>query len=208
MGFYGDKILPRITNVTLRGSEVDELRALATSGLDGEVLEVGFGSGLNVPHYPAGVARVRAVDPATEGRKLAAGRVAASKVPVEYIGGAGGSLPLPDASVDHALCTWTLCTIPDVAGALAEIRRVLLPGGLFHFVEHGLSPDPKVARMQHRLTPLQRLVFGGCHLDRPIDTLITGAGFEVVRLENRYMQGPRAFGYTFEGVAAAPKDAA
>ncbi len=208
MGFYGDKILPRITNVALRGSEVDELRALATSGLDGEVLEVGFGSGLNVPHYPAGVARVRAVEPATEGRKLAAGRVAASKVPVEYIGGAAGSLPLPDASVDHALCTWTLCTVPDVAGALAEIRRVLLPGGLFHFAEHGLSPDPKVARMQHRLTPLQRLVFGGCHLDRPIDTLITGAGFEVVRLENRYMQGPRAFGYTFEGVAAAPKDAA
>lgn len=207
MGFYGDKILPRITNVTLRGGEFEELRALATSGLNGEVLEIGFGSGLNVPHYPAGVTRVRAVDPATEGRKLAAGRVAASQVPVEYIE-AGATLPLLDASVDHALCTWTLCTIPDVAGTLAEVRRVLRPGGLFHFVEHGLSPDPKVARTQHRLTPLQRLVFGGCHLDRPIDELITDAGFEMVRLANRYMQGPRAFGYTFEGVAESPKDAA
>jgi ubiquinone/menaquinone biosynthesis C-methylase UbiE len=208
MGFYGDKILPRITNVTLRGREFEKLRALATSGLDGEVLEVGFGTGLNVPHYPAEVTRVRAVDPATEGRKLAAGRVAASKVPVEYVDATGTTLPLLDASVDHALCTWTLCTIPDVAGALAEVRRVLRPGGLFHFVEHGLSPDPKVARMQHRLTPLQRLVLGGCHLDRPIDTLITDAGFELVRLENRYMQGPRVYGYTFEGVAAAPRDAA
>src|ERR1051326_2374218 len=111
MGFYGDKILPRITNVTLRGGEFEELRALATSGRGGgEVLEIGFGTGLNVPHYPPGVTRVRAVDPATGGRRLAAGRVAASKVPVEYIE-AGATLPLLDASVDHALSTWTLCTI-------------------------------------------------------------------------------------------------
>jgi ubiquinone/menaquinone biosynthesis C-methylase UbiE len=205
MGYYGDKILPRITDVVLRGKEHSELRARAAAGLAGEVLEIGFGSGLNVPHYPATVTRVRAVDPATLGRKLAAARVRASAVPVEYIDGGAQLLAIPDDSIDHALSTWTLCTIGDLAGALAEIRRVLRPGGYLHFVEHGLSPDAKVARTQHRLTPLQRVVFGGCHLDRPIDKLLTDAGFELVRVDNRYMQGPRAFGYTFEGVAEKPK---
>lgn len=141
MGFYGDRVLPRIVDLALSGKEFARVRARVASTLDGEVVEVGFGSGRNVPHYPATVSRVRAVDPATVGRELAARRVAASPVPVEYVGLDGQHLPLDDASADHVLTTWTLCTIPDVEGALDEIRRVLRPGGALHFVEHGRSPD-------------------------------------------------------------------
>ncbi|HKB31086.1 MAG TPA: class I SAM-dependent methyltransferase [Streptosporangiaceae bacterium] len=205
MGFYGEQILPRFTDLALRGREFAKLRARVAAGLKGEVLEVGFGSGLNVPHYPPGLKRVRAVDPAAVGRKLAAKRVAASAVPIEYAGTDAQALPLEDASVDHALSTWTLCTIPDVDLALAEIFRVLRPGGALHFVEHGHSPDDTVARWQDRLTPLQRRVAGGCHLGRPIDRLVAGAGFELTRLDTFYMKGPRTFGYTFEGVAARPR---
>jgi ubiquinone/menaquinone biosynthesis C-methylase UbiE len=203
MGFYSDNVLPRIVDVSLSGREFDRLRARATAGLDGEVLEVGFGSGRNVPHYPTTVTRVRAVDPATVGRKLAAKRVAASPVPVEYVGLDGQALPAEDDTVDHVLTTWTLCTIPDVERALAELRRVLRPGGAFHFLEHGRSPDPKVARWQDRVNPMQRRLFGGCHLNRPIDRLLTDAGFEMARLDNYYLRGPKPLGYMFEGVATA-----
>jgi ubiquinone/menaquinone biosynthesis C-methylase UbiE len=147
---------------------------------------------------------VRAVDPATAGRRLAAGRTAASAVPVEYIGSDAETLPVADASVDHVLSTWTLCTIPDAARALAEVRRVLRPGGALRFVEHGLAPDPGVARLQQLLTPLQRRAFGGCHLNRRIDQLVAAAGLELARLDTYYMKGPRALGYTFEGVAIRP----
>jgi SAM-dependent methyltransferase len=122
-------------------------------------------------------------------------------VSVEYIGLAGEELPLEPATVDHVLTTWTLCTIPDVERALSEIGRVLRPGGSFHFVEHGRSPDPKVALWQDRLTPLQRRLAGGCHLNRPIDHLVAGSGLEVTKMENYYAKGPRAFGYMFEGLA-------
>ncbi len=201
MGFYADQVLPRLTDLALRGKPIEQLRHQAGAGLDGEVLEVGFGSGRNVPHYPSAVQRVRAVDPATVGRKLAAKRVARSPVPVEYVGLNGEDLPLEDGSVDHVLTTWTLCTIPDVARALAEMQRVLRPGGALHFVEHGRAADPGVARWQERLNPLQRKVFGGCHLDRRIDELIRVAGLDVSQLENRYLKGPKPFGYLYVGVA-------
>ena len=173
-------------------------------GSTGEVLEIGFGSGLNIPYYPAGLKRVQAVDPAAAGRKLAAGRAGACPVPIEYIGADAAALPVADASVDHVLSTWTLCTIPDAMRALAEVRRVLRPGGAFRFVEHGLAPDPGVARLQQRLTPLQRRAFGGCHLDRRIDQLVAAAGLELTRLDTYYMKGPRPLGYTFEGIAIRP----
>ena len=201
MGFYEDQILPRVIDVALSGREFTRLRARAASGLDGEVLEVGFGSGRNVPHYPPTVKRVRAVDPATVGRKLAANRVAASPVPVEYVGLDGQDLPLDDASVDHVLTTWTLCTIPDVHRALTEMHRVLRPGGTLHFVEHGRSPDPEVARWQDRITPIQRRMAGGCHLNRPIDGLLVDAGLVITRMDNFYARGPKPMGYMFEGVA-------
>ncbi len=204
MGFYRDQVLPRIEDRVMRGKEYARLRARVAAGLAGEVLEVGFGSGLNVPYYPPGVRRVRAVDPATVGRKLAAARVAASTAPVDYIGADAQALPLEDASIDSVLSTWTLCTIPDAGKALAEIRRVLRPGGALNFVEHGLSPDEKVARVQDRFTPLQRRVAGGCHLNRPIDRLVKDSGLELTRVDAYYMPGPHAWGYTFEGVATKP----
>jgi ubiquinone/menaquinone biosynthesis C-methylase UbiE len=201
VGFYVDRVLPRVTDLALSGSESSRIRARVCAELSGDVLEVGFGSGRNVPHYPAAVTRVRAVDPATAGRALAAKRVAASRVPVEYVGLDGERLPVDDESVDHVLTTWTLCTIPDVGRALAEMRRVLRPGGSLHFVEHGRAPEPRVARWQDRLTPIQRRVFGGCHLNRPIDELIEGAGFAPSRLATYFASGPKVFGYFFEGAA-------
>jgi ubiquinone/menaquinone biosynthesis C-methylase UbiE len=202
MGIYADQVLPRAVDLLMRGAELTAVRARVAAGLSGEVLEVGFGSGRNVAHYPAAVTRVFAVDPAQTGRKLAARRVAASSVPIEYIGLDGQSLPLPADSVDHALTTWTLCTIPDPQRALREIRRVLRPGGALHFVEHGRSTDPPVARWQDRLTPVQRRIAGGCHLNRPIDTLIADSGLELTRLDRYYLRGLKSLNYSFEGVAA------
>jgi SAM-dependent methyltransferase len=201
VGVYADRVLPRIIDRVMAGPEFGRIRGRVAVGLFGEVLEVGFGSGLNVPHYPPAVSRLLAVDPAMVGRRLAAGRVAASPVPVEYVGLDGQALPLPAASVDHALSTWTLCTIPHVAQAVGEIRRVLRPGGTFHFVEHGRGPEAGVIRWQDRLTPVQRLIAGGCHLNRPIDQLILDSGLQLERLENYYLPGPKAFGYMYEGVA-------
>jgi SAM-dependent methyltransferase len=201
VGFYDDQILPRLINRILVGREFTKIRGRVASGLTGEVLEVGFGSGLNVPHYPSDVDRVLAVDPAKVGRKLAAGRLATTSIPVEYIDLDGGSLPVDSGSVDHVLITWTMCTIPDINSGLGEIRRVLRPGGEMHFVEHGLSPDPKVAKWQDRLTPLHSRWAGGCHLNRPIDRLIEEAGFTVTCMDNYYTKGPRPMGYMFEGLA-------
>ncbi len=202
MGLYDEQILPRLIDVALGGREFGRLRARVASELEGEVLEVGFGSGRNVPYYPPSVKRVRAVDPATVGRKLAAKRTAASSVPVEFIGLDGQDLPLDDGSVDHVLTTWTLCTIPDAHGALTEIRRVLRPGGSLHFLEHGRSPDRRIADWQERLTPITTRIAGGCHPNRPIGELLTNAELEVARLENYYVRGPKSLGYMYEGVAA------
>jgi ubiquinone/menaquinone biosynthesis C-methylase UbiE len=201
VGFYEREVLPRFVDVALRGKQFERLRARVASRLEGEVLEVGFGSGRNVPHYPPTVTRVQAVDPAVAGRKLAAKRVAASGVPVEYVGLDGERLPADDASVDHVLTTWTLCTIPDVDRALGEIRRVLRPGGSLQFLEHGRAPDEKVRRWQDRLTPVQRRIAGGCHLNRAIDRLVSDAGLRVDRLDTYYLKGPKAFGFMYEGTA-------
>ena len=201
MGFYEEQVLPRLVDVLLSGKEFREARGRVAAGLEGEVLEVGFGSGRNLPYYPPAVKRVRAVDPAVVGRKLARKRVEASPVAVDYIGLDGQDLPVDDDSVDHVLTTWTLCTIPDVARALAEIRRVLRPGGGLHFLEHGRSPDPKVARWQDRLTPLQRRVAGGCHLNRPVERLVTESGLRVTEVDRFFLKGPKTFGTMYEGVA-------
>lgn len=200
MGVYSDQVLPRVIDVLL-GRHTDPIRARVTSGLSGEVLEVGFGSGRNVPHLPAGVTRLVAVDPATLGRQMAAGRIAARGVTVDFVGLDGQSLPLDDASVDHVLVTWTLCTIPDAGQALREMHRVLRPGGSLHFVEHGRSPDEGSARLQDRVTPLWKRAVGGCHLNRPIPDLVTNAGFEIERLESYRDNGPELFARFYEGVA-------
>jgi SAM-dependent methyltransferase len=205
MAIWRDHVVPRLTDVMLGNEEVRRYRRRAVDGLHGTVLEIGFGSGLNVPVYLPQVERVLAVDPSEVGRRLASERIAASPVPIEFVGLDGQDLPLPDASVDAALSTFTLCTVPDAGRALAEVRRVLRPGGRFHFVEHGLSPDPGIERWQHRCNGLQQRLAGGCHLDRPIDRLVRDAGFEVVALDTGYLAGPKAlhpWGYLYEGVAA------
>ena len=204
VGLYERQILPRCINIALGSAQLGPLRSRVTSGLSGDVLEIGFGSGRNVPYYPPGVKRVWAVDPAITGRKLAAKRVAASPVPIEYIGLDAERLPLDDQSVDNVLSTWTLCTIPDVSTALGEVRRVLRPGGALNFIEHGRSPDAKVAGRQDRFDALNGRIFGGCHLNRPIDRLVAGAGFELTKLSTYYNRGPRTDSYTFEGVATKP----
>jgi ubiquinone/menaquinone biosynthesis C-methylase UbiE len=182
-----------------------EQRQRVCAGLRGQVVEVGFGSGLNVPYYPDAVSGVIAIEPADLGWKLAAKRLASSDVPVERSGLDGQSLPLADDSCDTALTTWTLCTIPDVEAALRELRRVLKPGGTVHFVEHGLAPDEPVQRWQHRLEPIQKRVFGGCHLTRQPADLLKGAGFEISELDVYYEKGaPKFVGANSLGVARAP----
>src|SRR5262245_3198441 len=205
MGFYDDRVLPRITNVMLNNKAMRRSRDRVCVGLEGRVVEIGFGSGWNVPHYPASVERVEAVEPSALAVKLAGKRLAEATVPVEIIGLDGQRLGLPDESFDRALSTWTLCTIPDVEAALAEVYRVLKPGGTFHFVEHGRSPDPEVFRRQERWEPLQKRLAGGCHLTRPIRDLVEGAGFEIEDLDTSYLPGtPKTHGYEYLGRARRP----
>ena len=154
--------------------------------------------------YPDEVERVHAVDPSVVGRTLAAERIAASPVEIVDAGLDGETLALADASVDGALCTFTLCTVPHAESALAEIMRVVRPGGRFHLVEHGRSPEPKVARWQERLDPLQRRLGDGCHLSRDTVALLTTAGFEIVDLEQRYVKGPKPYSYFTRAAAIRP----
>ncbi len=203
MGFYNDQVLPRFTDLTL-GRMMEPTRARVASGLARDVLEIGFGSGRNVPHLPPGVNRLLAVEPVAAGRKLAAARIAASPVPVEFVGTDGQDLSLPDGSIDHVLVTWTLCTIPNVVRGLEEVERVLRPGGTLHFVEHGRSPKAGAAQWQDRLTPLWGKVFGGCHLNRPIDELIERSGLALDTLRTYNMGGPELMGFAYEGIASKP----
>ncbi len=204
MGYWDDRIVPRLTDRALRSHEIGELRATACAGLHGRVLEIGFGSGLNLPYYPVEVTSVSAVEPADEGWALSERRRARSLVTVERTGLDGQRLDAEDASYDSALSTFTLCTIPDAAAALDEVRRVLRPGGTFHFLEHGLAPDAGVATWQRRLEPLQRRVFAGCHLTRDMPALLEAAGLEIAHLEQRYLPGPaplRPWSYGYLGRA-------
>lgn len=201
---YDGHVLPRIVDLTLAERITGEWRDQVCGSASGDVLEVGFGSGTNLPHYPASVRRVLAVEPSDVAWRRAGRRIRAFGRPVERIGLDGARLDLPDDSVDTVVSAYTMCTIPDLEAALAEMRRVLRPGGSLHFVEHGLSPDPAVADRQHRWTPRWGTVAGGCHLDRDIPGLVEAAGFNLSDLETFSMPGPavaKPFGWLSIGRA-------
>jgi ubiquinone/menaquinone biosynthesis C-methylase UbiE len=201
MGFYGEQVVPRVTNVLLGNREFGKLRRETCEGLDGSVIEIGFGSGLSIPHLPADVTDLWVVEPSTTARRLAAKRIEASTVEVHEAGLDGGRIDAADDQFDHALSTMTLCTIPDVSAALAEVRRVLKPGGTFHFCEHGRAPDEQVARRQDRWNGMQNRFAGGCNLNRDIPALLTDAGFEIESLRHFYLKGPKPMGYMSLGRA-------
>ncbi len=202
MGYYHDQVLPRLLNKAMDTKMERAARDRACEGLHGRVVEIGFGSGLNVAHYPSEVTEVVAIEPSKVSVQLAQPRIAAAAAPVQFGGLDGQHLDLPSGEFDCALSTWTLCTIPDIGAALAEIRRVLKPGGVFHFVEHGHAPDANIARWQTRLEPMNRRIAGGCRLTRHIDDDIGGSGFAIERLDRSYAKGaPKPWGYTYEGRA-------
>ena len=204
MGFYGERVFPRIMNVVMNSKQTRRIRSEVCAPLVGEVVEIGFGSGLNLPHLPEAVVRLRAVDPMERGKVLAAKRIAATAVRVEFIGLDGQELPLQDDSVDAVLATWTLCSIPDAVAAVREVRRVLKPGGQFHFVEHGRAPDEKVRKWQNRLNGIQNRVACGCNLNRDILALIESGGLSIERLDTYYAKGePKTMGWTYQGIARA-----
>lgn len=204
MGFYREQVLPRLVDRACSVSGMEEWRSEVTAGLNGRVVEIGFGSGLNVEHYPNEVEVVFAVEPAKVARRMAAKRIAASRTRVEHVGTDGHSIPLADESCDSALCTFTLCTVSDPDTALSELFRVVTPGARFHFLEHGISPDPSVARWQHRLDPLQRRLADGCHLTRDACDLARKAGFVLERCEQRYARGPKPWSWFTLAVAVKP----
>jgi SAM-dependent methyltransferase len=205
MGFYRRQILPRMINVMCGDRNAEPHRRRVCAGLAGHVLEIGFGSGLNVPFYPGTISHITAVGPSEVAWKLADKRLKASPIPVHWAGLDGQSLPLPDGSCDSALSTWTLCTIPDPTAALAEVRRVLKPGGTFHFVEHGLAPDDSVQRRQRRLDPLEQRLLGGCRLTLDVAETITAAGFTITDLDDFYQHGAPKFGGAYSlGIAVTP----
>jgi ubiquinone/menaquinone biosynthesis C-methylase UbiE len=198
---WNDHVFPRVMDRVLNTPTVNARRAKVCQGLHGRILEIGFGTGLNLDHYPAEVTEILVVEPSESAMRLAQPREAAASAPIERIGRDGARLALPDGSVDCVLSTYTLCTISAVDAALREVHRVLKPEGVLHFLEHGRAPTESVRRWQRRLHPVHSRIAGGCHLDRPIDDLITYAGLMISELETGYGDGPRPFSYLYRGRA-------
>ncbi len=201
MGFYGDVILPRLCDLAMRNKRLVPFRERVIGAAEGRVLEIGVGSGMNLPFYRPPVREVLALEPAPRLVTMARSASRSATMPLSLLEASAEAIPLGNQSVDTVVTTWTLCSIPKAATALAEMRRVLRPGGKLLFVEHGLAPDEGVRRWQDRLTPAWRCLSGGCHLNRPIRSMIEGAGFRIDRIETGYMPGPKPMTFMYEGSA-------
>ena len=203
MGVYSNHLRPRLHTFALNDRLTGEVRDRVCAGLTGDVLEIGYGSGLNQPHLPPEVTGVWTVEPSSTALKLSEERRSASSIPVVVAGDDGRSLPFPDDRFDAALCTWVLCAIPGADRVLTEVARVLKPGATLHFVEHGLAPEPEVARWQRRANRINRAV-AGCILDNDVRSLMAAAPLTVTQMTNWYEKGtPRPAGYMYEGRATA-----
>lgn len=201
MSIYERWVLPPLLDLVMRQRQIEKYRRELIPTARGRVLEVGIGSGLNLPLYATGVNMVVGLDPSERLLSMARRRAAKANLAVDLMRGSATAIPLDNDSVDMVVMTWTLCSISDPVAAVREMRRVLKPSGALLFVEHGLSPEPGVARWQHRLTPIWRHISGGCHLDRKVDDLIRAGGFEVAELKTEYAHGPRPMTYMYEGRA-------
>jgi ubiquinone/menaquinone biosynthesis C-methylase UbiE len=201
VSFYQRHVLPHLLDFAMRQKQMLPFRRRVIGAAEGTVLEIGIGSGLNLPLYGASVRAVIGLEPSPELLRMARTRAARASVPVELLEASAEAVPLEGAGIDTVVTTWTLCTIPDAPRALAEMRRVLKPSGNLLFVEHGRAPEPGVARWQDRLDPFWGCVAGGCHLNRKIDALIAGSGFRIEALENVRLPGPRTHTFLYEGRA-------
>lgn len=201
MSFYQRSVIPRLTHLAMRQKQLLPFRQQVIDVAEGRVLEIGIGSGLNFPFYGGAVTSVIGLEPSSELRSMARLRAEAAAVPITLLDASAETIPLDSGTIDTVVTTWTLCTIPNAARALGEMRRVLRPGGALLFVEHGRAPEPGVARWQDRLDPLWSRLAGGCHLNRKMDDLINGSGFRIEALENARIPGPRTHTYLYQGHA-------
>jgi len=203
MGFYSNWLFPRLLDCVMQQKQMLPFRQRIGVAASGRVLDVGIGSGLNLPFYAGPIDRVIGVDPSPELLRFAEKRASQTSVPTELLCGTGEALPIEDKSIDTAVVTFTLCTVCNPAATLGEVRRVLKPGGRLLFAEHGRAPDAGVARWQDRITPVWKHVAGGCHLNRKPDDLMQSAGFAIEALETGYLKGPRPMGFVYAGSARA-----
>jgi ubiquinone/menaquinone biosynthesis C-methylase UbiE len=201
MGFYQERIVPLLIQLAMRNKRLRPYRERVVGAAEGYVLEVGIGSGLNLPFYGPNAREILGLDPSPRLLARARGAIGKTRRNVQLIEGSAESIPLENHSVDTVVMTWTGCSIPNVAMALAETRRVLRANGTFFFVEHGRAPEPSVARWQDRLNPMWKRIGGGCHLNRSIGELIEGAGFGIADLRTGYMKGPKPMTFMYEGRA-------
>jgi ubiquinone/menaquinone biosynthesis C-methylase UbiE len=200
MSFYRERVLPHLVNMSMKQANFDPYRRRVIGAAQGRVLEIGVGSGINLTLY-AGSTHVVGLDPSAKLLSMARAAAGDPSRSIELVEGTAEAIPLPDRSVDTVVTTWTLCSIPNLPKALNEVRRVLKPEGRLLFAEHGLAPEPNVVRWQNRLTPLWKRIGGGCHLNRPIDKMISSAGFRLARLQTGYMKGPKPMTFMYEGEA-------
>lgn len=203
MGCYQNRILPRIIDLSMRNAELRAYRERVLSAAQGQVLEVGIGSGLNLPFYGTRVTQLVGIEPAPRLMEMTREVAVRQQLSVELISASAENIPFPDHQFDTIVTTWTLCSIPKISEALTEMRRVLKPAGRLLFAEHGQAPEANVRKWQDRLTPIWKCIGGSCHLNRPIAALIEGAGFRIEHLQTGYMKGPKPMTFMYEGRAAS-----